>query len=265
MKTKRLLISFFLSFILMISSTSIFASADSNTMVLDFYVNNSYLYKNGFPAGVDNHLNTAFNKAKASYLAVGISLKKKAFTMNGTHILSTRDEDCPSFSSSNYKAGCSCVNNSICYAGSGFHHTNIDYIRSHSLPNGSASTKINVLLTGNKICRCDHTSPNSYVHTGQNEYYGRAYTNNYSIIIRDMDLVSNNTSYSLLGSTMAHEIAHLYGLNHHYTNVTINQNCLYGINKWSYNLVVNTPPNNWFCSTCKAELSSNKSLFNQSL
>ncbi len=257
----------------MIVPTSLVVNADYATLVTDFIVTNSYLNKNGYPHGINTYLNTEFNKAKQAYSNSGITLKKMTFLSNGNHIKSTRAEQCPNYSPYNYSADCTCVDDSQCNAMAGLHHTNIDYIKSHSLPSGSPTTNINIMLTANPMCYCIHNINGNYNHYGSIgfELKGYTFTNAYSIMVKDTTksvIINGNTiQYSLLGSVMAHEIAHLYGLNHHYLNPlqynTMDHDCIYGANKYEYFVV--SDPDNWFCNYCQNQLYLRKNIYNQTL
>lgn len=233
------------------------ASAKDQTMDVSVYMSNSFLTKNGVPDAFTSYLSNAFKKPKFVFDAIADINLLYNFTANSSRIISINPDNCNYTKGSNYLSNCKCVTNSGCRNNTTLHHTNFTYIHSNSIPSGSTTTTVPMLLTANKLCKVNSDSTHGYI-------YGVAYTGSHNIMITDTDVTDivngNEIEYSLLSMDIVHEIGHLYEVNHHYTDATADQNCIWGTNRHSYNVVNNLK----ICSRCLQIIRQHSSKYSQS-
>lgn len=254
--TKARILSLIMVLLLTCGFSCLEASAETNVMNVSVYMSDSFLRKNGVPDAFNGYLSNAFKKPKLVFFAMaGIELSYN-FTPNSSRIISINPDNCKYTKGANYQSKCKCVTDTGCKNNTSLHHTNYTYIHSHSIPKGSTTTTVPMLLTANQLCSIRSDGTHGY-------FFGVAYPGWHHIIISDSfftDTVDGNTvEYSLLSMDIVHEIGHLYNVSHHYTDASADQNCIWGTNRHSYNVVHNLK----ICSKCSQTIRENASKYSQ--
>ncbi len=201
----------------------------------------------GVPNAFQGRFNSISTKVASAY-AENFSINLNFTIPTTNYVLSSCAYECRQ-SSGNYNAYCNHAMSANCNNAGPLHHTNCGVIKADvaDIPNDG----YNLHVTAVSLCNVDESTGS---HGGIN---GMHYSSRF-ILLRDYDYVKQtdvlNPSYcdvTYVSKTLAHEIGHIFGVNHHYASGV--ESCIWGRGKDDIDVAENL----YMCTACRVTILMN--------